>query len=784
MELLATLDEQTFQPPKSRIGSASNAYNYVTRLSDADQSRAIIRTRVKGNIDGNAPHSSAKLKALGMGDRTNLNFRQAQAIINQFKTPYYDLVHEVPMLADIRTAFGNSSDISEWSQIISEEYHRLVTSWEDWDFNLQFSQIQMLIQGIGPMFFPDNVDWRPDCGKSGHILVADGVRAKVSELAAMVILKAYTSPDLYAEIRNPRVAHDLGWNVHGVEKAIIDAHFNNNQQPELLTEQYEWYQEQFKNADLYYGDNNESVRTGHVLVKEFPEENETSGMISHHIVRVDQSSTEYLFSKEKRFDSMNDVIVPFFYDIGDGTWHSINGIGKEIYAYCKVFDMLRGREVDGAMIASSTLLQQKDSSSVTKASILQINNLSILPPGLALVPNAMGQNIDAVTGVRRDMETSLGNNIGSMYKAPNSPNPRKGQKQAIMEMQQSANLGKGNINRYYTQLDHLHQQMFRRASSPKLKRGMPGADLALAFQARCVQRGVPIQALQQIDSVKAYRSVGAGSAANRIMITDWLMEHAGSFPEEGRQEAIRMAISTLAGTQIMHAIMGDTKEPEKNNDSWEATMENGMLRNGTMNAKQLEDLITKEQSNVVHLEIHLGDAEDHVKEVEDQAQQQGMQMGALQSLFGHLDSAGIHCHFHLEDIKNDPIREDDYKELFKRWQKLSRIQDKVKQQLEEMQQKAQQEQAKQAQPDADFLKLINYKDSPESVKAQIEQVAGVPRQQGDSSVAEQNTQLKAASVKLKASKQAQGMVLDDVDTKLKVEAHQKDMQEPASTPAA
>lgn len=779
MELLETLDPQTYIPPKSRIGSASRAYEYVTRLSQADQSRAIIRTRVKGNIDGNAPFKLSELRAKGMGDRCNLNFRQGQAMINQFRTPYYDLVQEVPMLADIKTAFGTSVEIGEWSQIISEEYHRMVTTWEDWDFVLQFSQTQMIIQGSGPMFFPDEIDWRPDCAKVGHVLVPDGARAKVSELAAMVILKAYTSPDIYSEIRNARVARDLGWNVPGVERAIIDAHYGNDQ-PVLISETWEWYQEKFKNADLYYGTyDNEAVRTGHVLVKEFPDEDETDGMISHHIVRTDTESTEFLFSKMKRFASMNDVLIPFFYDIGDGTWHSINGIGKEIYAYCKVFDQLRCREVDGAMIASSVLLQSKDANSVTKADLIQLNNLSILPPNLSVQPTNIGQGIDATTNVRRDMEASLGQNIGSLYKAPNSANPRKGQKQAIMEMQQAAQLGKGNINRYYTQSDHLHTKMFHRAANPNLKPGMPGAREALEFRRRCLARGVPPKALVQINYVKAYRSVGAGSAANRIMITDWLMEHAQSFPEDGRQEAIKMAISSLAGTQVMHAIMGETKNRDTTDDDWEATMENNALRTGG------EVLITKLQSNVLHLKIHLKDMEDHGQQVQQQAAQQGMDMQSLQGLYIHLEAAGKHCLDHLKAIKEDPIRQDDFKELYKRWQQMAKLQDQVKQQLQEMQQKQQEEQAKQQQaaPDEEFLKLITYKDAPESVKAHMETVAGIKRQ-GDISAVEQNLQLKAAAAAEKAKKQAQSMVLDDVDTKLKVEQHNKSMAEPVTTTAA
>lgn len=770
MELLETLNTETKDAPKSRIGTAENASQFVIRLSQADQTRAILRTRIKGNIDGNAPYKKSDLEARGLGSNTNLNFRQGTAIINQFKTPYYDLVVEVPLLCDIRTAFGTSTERGDWSQVISEEYHRMVTEWEDWDDFIQFSQFQMLTFGIGPTYFPDETDWRPQAAKTQDVLLNDGAPSQVSQITAMVLRKDYTPPEIYAKIRNKDAASQLGWSVEAVEAAIIDARMS-AQQPALDTEQDAWYQQKFKNADLFYGTYDaEAIQTGHVFVKEFDER------VSHHIVRCDKVVDKFLYSKIGRFESMNDVLIPFRYDIGDGTWHSINGIGKEIYAYCQVFDRLRCREIDGAMIAASVMLQSKDGNAVTKAELLTIKNLNILPPGLQVQATNIGQGIDATVQVRRDMEQTLGSNIGSVYKAPNSTNPRKGQKQAIMEMQQTAQLGKGNINRWYTTYDKLHYKMYHRAVSSSLTRHMPGGKEAAEFRKRCIDRGVPEEALQQCDSIKAYRSAGLGSAANRIMITDWLMEHAGSFPEDGKTEALRIALSAMTNSQITSAIMGD-RTPEKNDDEWEAVMENNALRTGG------EVLITKLQSNVKHLEVHLGDAEQHIQQVEQGAQQSGgMDLGSLHELLIHLDGAGKHCFEHLQAINSDPIRDGDYKELQKRWQKMARVQDKVKQQLEGMIQ-AQQSQQQQAAPNKELLNLINYDKSPESVKAQLEQLAGVPRQQGDESISNQNIALKSEAAQLKADKQAQNKVLDDVGMSLQVKKTAKELAEPIQ-PAA
>ncbi len=107
-------------------------------------------------------------------------------------------------------------------------------------------------------------------------------------------------------------------------------------------------------------------------------------------------------------------------------------------------------------------------------------------------------------------------------------------------------------------------------------------------------------------------------------------------------------------------------------------------------------------------------------------------------------------------MKDDKIREGDFKTLYKRWQQLAKIQDQVKQQVEEMLQKQAQEQQgqqQQGQTDTtDILKLINYKTAPESVKEQIEQAVGIKRQDGDLSEAAHNMQIKEQNLMLKAQK--------------------------------
>ena len=756
MQDLETLDLQTHNPPKSRIGGGAEASALVFKLLDADLKRSEQRNKIKGLYDGNAPFSPAELKAKGMGSNCNLNWRQAASILNQFKTPYYDLVVEVPLIADIQTAEGKSTERADWSQIISEEFHRMVTNWDNWDDVIQKHQFQMLLNGSGVCYFHDADDWRPDVAGAGEILVADGTSTRLDEIEAVVILKNYPAHTLYKYIRDKGVAEELGWNVSAVEDAIIDSR-NTSGEPPTSAQQLEWFQQKFKNADIYYGTYECSpVRTAHILV------NEMDGGVSHHIIRADRQQTKFMFSKLNRFETMREAICPFFYDIGDGTWHSVKGLGYEIYPYCMTFNRLRCREVDGAMIASTVLIHQKDANASSKAQMITLSNMSILPPGLEIQSTNIGQGIDATVSVRRDMEQGMNQNIGVLQNAPGSSNPRQGQKAKRMEMQQKASLNKGNINRYYTAFDRLYQQMYRRASAGGLTKFSPGGREALEFQARCMKRGVPKEAFTNTDSVKAMRSIGAGSAVNALMVTEAIMEHAGSLPEEGRQMAIRDWISRLAGGKFADRYMGEVNTDNyKTQDDSIAQLENDALRNGG------KVIITIQQSHVIHLKSHLGDCEQHIKEFQDATNQTGQQdIGELQRLAIHLQGAGTHELEHLEQLKDDKLRHEDYSKLYKSWQKMARILDQVRQQLDEAMQARQdeaQQQAQQPQHDAsEFLKLLDYKTAPESVKVQFEQAAGIQREEGDLSIAAQKIQENNTKIQLKAQSQQSKTTHDDI----------------------
>ena len=113
--------------------------------------------------------------------------------------------------------------------------------------------------------------------------------------------------------------------------------------------------------------------------------------------------------------------------------------------------------------------------------------------------------------VNADLENVLQGNLSQYRQSLNKTgNPRTATEMQIISSQQSA-IGKTQLSRYYNQLDSFFEERYNRASDPNLNPITKSDKDAIEFQRRCRERGVPIQAMMDIDYVEATRTVGQGS---------------------------------------------------------------------------------------------------------------------------------------------------------------------------------------------------------------------------------------------------------------------------------
>ena len=658
----------------------------VQRLKYEDQQRLFRYTKVQGLLDGNPPWSSQKLRDLGQGHRANFNLREGEGIVDAAKTPYYDLIFEVPEFANIVVEFPGAEPFQnqEWSNVFMEEYYEALCRWHGFDRMVQLHQYQMIVNGVGPVFWPHSIGWHSEALKARKMMVPQEAWASVDDLELVVILHQYRADELESFIANEKAAETAGWNVDLVKQAIIDS-AKHEMRSEWGVENFDLYQRAIRSGDLFYGiDRSDRIFVASMFIREF------GGKISHYMLTDAYIESEkyrqptvpdpldefgYLFKKKNRFEEFSQVICPFFFDVGpDGTWHTIKGLGPKIYDFCDVSNRTFCQMLDGAVIGSGVTLEAQDANALEETQIVQIGGATVVQPGYKVVQTRIAEALNGAMSMRRELQNTLQQNTGSYRQRVagerEMQEPTLGQAQ--LNWQAQGTLTKGAINRYCNQFDRWHHETLRRLMDPRQSSSIPGGEEALRFKERCLRKMPPeVFSFDNVLKVSAVRSLGYGSPQIRDMATKELIQLIPFMDEVSRNHALRMRAVALPGigqANVDSVFPDISKRGIPNNHTWDASMENNALR--TLGEKVP---IVPGQNHAIHFDTHM---QDLMQEL------QNPNRNPVEKLI-HMEQAGVHMQGHLQGLMNDPTRKAEVKQKQAALRQIAKATDQLSQQVQE-----------------------------------------------------------------------------------------------------
>ena len=681
---LASLDPETSERPESRIGNASNARSLVQRLKFEDETRMYRYTKIQGLMDGNPPWVHQKLIDIGQGHRANFNLRESEGIVEAAKTPYYDLVFEVPFFAQIDFGVEGAEPhvVDGWSDIFTEEYTDTLNAWDGFDHEIQLQQWQMVVNGVGPLFWPHFIGWQSEAIKCRKVLVPMETKANVSQLEMCAVLHSYRADELERFIsRGGTMEPDgEGWNIPLCQQAIIDSSMREMRQS-FGAENYDLYQRAIRTGDLFHGiHRSDRIFVASLFVKEF------GGKVSHYMV-TDQNlghmnetyentseETGYLFKRRRKFDNFSQVLCPFFFDSGpDGTWHAVKGLGPKIYDFCDISNRTFCQMLDGAVIGSGITLESQDANAIEETQIALVGGAAVVSPGYKVVQTRIAEALDGAMAMRRELHGTLQANTGSYRQRTDEmqrPEPTLGQAELVS--QQQGMLTTGSTNRYYNNLDKWHRETVRRLLDPAQSAAIPGGQEAMEFKARCLARGIPPEVLnfKNIKRVLATRSIGFGSPVVRDTTTRELVAMIPYMDEVSRNHALRARAAALPGVG-MHSVDSFFPPIEKqgvpNANTSMAVLENNALRQPGGKA-----MVEPSQNQAIHFDTHMKDAMSHLKEQDKP-----------ENVLVHLHQVGPHMAQHLQLLGGDPTRKQQVKQMQQQLDALGKQTDQLQQQVEE-----------------------------------------------------------------------------------------------------
>lgn len=620
---LGSLDEKG-KPVETRLKDVKAAVGIFATLLRADEKSAVNRSRIDSMFDGVAPYNESQLASSGQGLKTNLNFGEAQRLLDISLSAYVDLYSSLERLVEVKATTGERSEVGPKEDIVAQELTDLFRRWPEFHSSYLRLCTQFIKHGVGVAYFDSPEDWKFRVGGFADILIPRQSQASENAIDIAVGRRQYQLHELYHFIKNEKAAKAVGWNVAEVKRVMMEnvktsgrAYTSGNTYSD-----YESLQAEIKNNDLYTGIQNPTVDVLHYWVREI------DGSVSHYI-SAESSPKDFLYKKVSRYDSPEQAYIFFTYGVGsNGTYHSIRGLGQRIFSHIQTSNRLRCQQIDGAMLASAVMIQPENQRSLDELSFTFYGAYAVMSPNVKIVEKAIPNLGTAVQPALQDLTQQLNLNTDTMSPyGPNQTSPYKNQMQVVADMDVATRISGSTLNLFYSSWTRLMREMVRRIVQVK----RPDAAIKDFFD-RCEKRGVEKEFIKKLDvaQTKAVRSIGNGSQANRLVSLRELQGISGQFDDVGRRNLTRDIVSTRVGHDLADRYVPAQESERQTVDTKIAYLENQQLQQG-----QQVPVVSSELHGQ-HLQLHVPLLQQFIQAInEGQADPQQV-LPALQALYQHI----------------------------------------------------------------------------------------------------------------------------------------------------
>lgn len=541
------------------ISSAYQALAIARTFQRDDEKRDLMRARVLAAYNGEAPFCEDELIAAAQAYRCNVSFGFMEGSIGRGTVPYNDLVSDNQYVANIKGDLPESR-----LNIIRNELTQIIDKWGEWQKFTSRLINDLVLNGWNNAIFPSTYDPWPVFISQKHGFVHEMTPNSVKDLDVFVWKKDYLIHELYAKIQDEKAAKAAGWNIDNARKALEQA------APQyLIPDQREGgftkFQEILRGGTLYASMvGGKIIKTYHVFAAEL------NGEVSHWIVLDDgqlETQNAYnpqdpaldnieLFKKEDRFKRMEDILVYFDLEPGDGLWHGSRGLGRRLYNTHRAIDKERCAIIDQSHLQGLALIQVADQSSQEDFTFVVAGPFAVIPPGVTVQPSGFPTIPSTVFQADALLSATSEQRVGDVMPSAQAydTNSSKTATQAKIEEGRKAAISKSNLQRFLDPLSALMSIMVRRL----LMKNSPDP-YAKEFQARLKAQGFTQDELEKIAGARSTGRIDqiTGNDAQAMQVV--FAEFRGD-PDVPQKDLKRRRISSLLGPKDAEDLVPDSED--------------------------------------------------------------------------------------------------------------------------------------------------------------------------------------------------------------------------------
>lgn len=579
----------------ARVADMRSAWSIYKSMWYGDQYSALNRARMELMMAGYPPYDPEMLRLTGQEGIANINTGIMKTYLTEACLPLLDQLNTVEKYINIEVKHkeGDETDWEDAKSVVEDEHYTMLQNEPTFAYRKIELIRQMVMHGVSVPYFPDSYDWRWRSEPIGEFLIPHMTPANEESVEVACIVRSRNPHELAKYLEDG----SKNWNKDEIKQALIDA------RPRTL-KQNEWERavSMWKGNDLWLTSQADEITTVEEFVREL------NGKITHYIFREDGGGNDYLYKNVGRFESQSQCFMMFTLDIAtDGFYHSIRGLGSEALPIVQEINRVFSAFMDAMRLSSKMALQAEDEDALQNLTFIEHSGFLLLPTGVKQAERPMPNIGSGIVQGLDYLSNMLNRKMGHFASdATFSDYKRRTKAEVMAKVQQLASMGEGNADLLNQNWDRLIKEQFRRIMRGNFRAEEPGGEQVKKFKKRCEDRGVPKEFWDMIDLDRCHaeRAVGAGSAAQQIMVVERLMEamEKGFFDARGEFEFKKDYVRLFTNKEKAIRYVGEMDKQRPLQDEKNAGFENDIMSSG----KPVQ--IYDNDNNSVHAKVHIGES--------------------------------------------------------------------------------------------------------------------------------------------------------------------------------
>lgn len=375
------------KPTQRSIKDAAMARDIIKTVIMAGRNRSIVNSRILAKYNAERPYDASKLESEGMGWRSNFTTKPLPSMIEKVAPIFVSAIDSLKYFTNARLS-NKWQNATEKTEKFRNKITEVIRNRKGWRTLVEDIAFNDAIFGHSIVAWLDEFSWFPKNFQQEESFAADGTKSDPRWAQILVLKETYLPHEMFQYITDKEAAEISGFNIPNTITAI------NRASPQQIRDRLNvggtletWYQNALRELTIgasYMAGN--SVIVVYTLLAR-----EVTGKVSHY--RLAGPEMLEIFSRDDRFDSMEDAVAFFSFQKGNGTLHGSKGIGRDIYELAGMIDRTRNEIVDRLIMSGKTLIQG-DPKRLHTFKMHVVGSTIILPNSWQVLEQKIDGNVD------------------------------------------------------------------------------------------------------------------------------------------------------------------------------------------------------------------------------------------------------------------------------------------------------------------------------------------------------------------------------------------------------